>query len=303
MNHAHRERYASRDSFLYVGVFVLVTWPVVLVLGLIDTFLLRTPDDSLSLINYGAGMAAGAVAVLIIAAIRQRKARIAPPLARPSSSQFMACPNCGYDGPPNADVRGRLVCPMCQHRIAQEATRFRPIQLEAFAGPDPTQNPAEGQWFYSKDGQPLEPASFEKLTQFVVSGKLKPTDVVWKEGMPMWKPIADLPGLFPDAVPKPPRSPGKKSRMPSQKASQSWLYSLSALPQMVSPVQRSSKSVEDEWYYISGADADPHGPVTFAELRQRAARGELRASDLVLGQGSEWKQARFVENLFRGGRE
>jgi hypothetical protein len=64
----------------------------------------------------------------------------------------------------------------------------------------------------------------------------------------------------------------------------------------------SAKSTEDAWYYIAGKEAMPNGPVTFSELRRRAASGQVKPTDLVLGHGSEWKEARFVANLFRKGR-
>jgi len=307
-----RERLSNGDYFLYFGVFVLVAWPAIMLLGLLDTFLIDNPEDNLTQYNFVAGIAAGAVGALTLAAVRRRKALAAGsaksgyrPTAKKKSSSELKCPNCGYDGPPIADVQGKLICAMCSHQIAQEASRFRPVQLEAFAGPDPVPTASEGEWFFSREGRPLQPASFEKLTRLVAAGKLKPSDLVWKEGMASWKRIADLPGLFPAEESRP--SPGagtagKGAGKRSRKASESWLHALAAVPHLVSPVSTASKSGEDEWYYIAGQEAMPHGPVTFVELCRRAADGQVKPTDLVLGQGSEWKEARFVANLFRKGR-
>ena len=50
-------------------------------------------------------------------------------------------------------------------------------------------------WYYSENNQQLGPVSEDDLKQKARSGGLKPTTLVWKDGMSDWKPIADLPEL------------------------------------------------------------------------------------------------------------
>ena len=41
-------------------------------------------------------------------------------------------------------------------------------------------------WYYTSEGKQMEPVSSGELRQLAASGLLKPTDMVWKEGMPKW---------------------------------------------------------------------------------------------------------------------
>lgn len=50
-------------------------------------------------------------------------------------------------------------------------------------------------WYYSENNQQLGPVSEDELKQKARSGSLKPTTLVWKDGMSDWKPIAELPEL------------------------------------------------------------------------------------------------------------
>ena len=46
------------------------------------------------------------------------------------------------------------------------------------------------QWYYAQNGQSKGPVSEEQLRQLVVSGQIKPTDLVWKQGMADWAPAS-----------------------------------------------------------------------------------------------------------------
>ncbi len=59
------------------------------------------------------------------------------------------------------------------------------------------------QWHYSKGGEQLGPVSSERLRELAASGGLLPADLVWKEGLPEWRPASTLKGLFPDSQAKP----------------------------------------------------------------------------------------------------
>lgn len=56
------------------------------------------------------------------------------------------------------------------------------------------------EWFYTLNGQQAEaPVSAAQLKQLAVSGQLKPTDLVWQDGMFDWVPAASIKGLFPSS--------------------------------------------------------------------------------------------------------
>jgi hypothetical protein len=81
------------------------------------------------------------------------------------------------------------------------------------------------EWYYAENGQQRGPVTFDIIQALAISGKLRPTDLVWKVGMPQWVPANTQSGLFaPMPVPRPvepresyrdddwePRSPIKKS--------------------------------------------------------------------------------------------
>lgn len=56
---------------------------------------------------------------------------------------------------------------------------------------------AEGDWYFSRDGQQSGPLTFAEIKEKADLGILKPrTDLLWKEGMADWKPIGEIEGLF-----------------------------------------------------------------------------------------------------------
>jgi len=72
------------------------------------------------------------------------------------------------------------------------------------------------EWHYTLNGQPAAaPVSATQLKQLATSGQLKPTDLVWQDGMLEWAPAGSVKGLFPtsksigDSVVVPPSSPTK----------------------------------------------------------------------------------------------
>jgi hypothetical protein len=59
------------------------------------------------------------------------------------------------------------------------------------------------EWYYSVGGQRSGPVTGADLKQLAQAGKLGPDDLVWKDGMPEWRPAAKVKGLLP---PPPPRT-------------------------------------------------------------------------------------------------
>ena len=65
------------------------------------------------------------------------------------------------------------------------------------------------QWHYLQDGKQHGPITEADLKQLVAAGKVKPTDLVWKQGMPQWVAVSSVAGMLPPtspvaAVPPPP---------------------------------------------------------------------------------------------------
>src|SRR5262249_44102799 len=53
-------------------------------------------------------------------------------------------------------------------------------------------------WYYTTEGKQMDPVTIRELKQLVGDGTLKPTDMVWKEGMARWIRASSLKELFPD---------------------------------------------------------------------------------------------------------
>ena len=78
-------------------------------------------------------------------------------------------------------------------------------------------------YYYAVDGQRFGPVSAERIQELASSGKLRPADLIWKEGMADWVPAARLKGLFPaaayNAMPPPPTpSPPLRAPGPAEPA-------------------------------------------------------------------------------------
>lgn len=55
-------------------------------------------------------------------------------------------------------------------------------------------------WYYTNEGKQMEPVSIKELKRLVTDGVLKPTDMVWKEGMARWIRASSLQELYPDPI-------------------------------------------------------------------------------------------------------
>lgn len=67
---------------------------------------------------------------------------------------------------------------------------------------------AENQWYYSQHDQMLGPVAAGELRRLAQSGRLLPSDLVWREGMADWAPAMKVKGLFPDSNLQAPRELG-----------------------------------------------------------------------------------------------
>src|SRR5436309_1168258 len=53
-------------------------------------------------------------------------------------------------------------------------------------------------WYYTNEGKQMDAVAMKELKRLVGDGPLKPTDMVWKEGMPRWTRASSLKEVFPD---------------------------------------------------------------------------------------------------------
>src|SRR2546421_8359958 len=51
-------------------------------------------------------------------------------------------------------------------------------------------------WYYTNDGKQMGPVTTAELKRLAASGSLKPTDLVWKDGMPNWVRASSTRDLF-----------------------------------------------------------------------------------------------------------
>ena len=64
--------------------------------------------------------------------------------------------------------------------------------------------PAQTQWYLARDGHQYGPLSEMELAKFVELGHLQPTDLLWREGFPDWRPaMVVFPQRKPAAAPRP----------------------------------------------------------------------------------------------------
>jgi hypothetical protein len=70
------------------------------------------------------------------------------------------------------------------------------------------------EWYYAQNNQKRGPVSAGQLKQLADSGQLRPSDLVWKQGLPNWVAASSLKGLF-AAVPAPPPSPAAPDEIPA----------------------------------------------------------------------------------------
>jgi hypothetical protein len=51
-------------------------------------------------------------------------------------------------------------------------------------------------WYYTNEGRQMEPVSTAEIQQLARRGLLKPTDMVWRDGMPRWVRASAAPEIF-----------------------------------------------------------------------------------------------------------
>ena len=70
------------------------------------------------------------------------------------------------------------------------------------------------EWYYAKDNRQHGPISAAELKQLAAGGDLRPSDLVWHEGMDDWAPAKRIKGLFPEDAPALPAPVEPPPRVP-----------------------------------------------------------------------------------------
>ena len=72
------------------------------------------------------------------------------------------------------------------------------------------------EWYYRRGDEEFGPISSRRIRRMAWRGELLPSDLIWKQGMPGWRPAGDSKRLFgPDRHRDAPRRGRKRSRSPS----------------------------------------------------------------------------------------
>jgi hypothetical protein len=61
------------------------------------------------------------------------------------------------------------------------------------------------QWYAAIGSQQYGPVDEDQLRKWIAEGRVGPASYVWKEGMPDWLPLSQVPGLFQPAPVAPPQ--------------------------------------------------------------------------------------------------
>jgi len=97
---------------------------------------------------------------------------------------------------------------------------------------------SQTQWYLAREGQQYGPLSDMELAKFVELGHLQPTDLLWREGFPDWRPAMVV---FPQRKPAGPRPMPRGPVMPSAPAANT--SAASAAVTMFAPISRPRPSL------------------------------------------------------------
>jgi hypothetical protein len=107
-------------------------------------------------------------------------------------------------GTPNW-VPARTVSGLWSDPQPAAAPRVRPAQAPGVEKPAPAMQPqvvdaaptGGPQYYFSVDGRQKGPVPFGELQERAAAGKLRPEDMVWRQGTPNWVVAREVAGLFP----------------------------------------------------------------------------------------------------------
>ncbi|HEY1378328.1 MAG TPA: GYF domain-containing protein [Gemmataceae bacterium] len=71
------------------------------------------------------------------------------------------------------------------------------------------------EWYYSHNGERHGPISTSQLKEMAAGGRLRPEDLVWKDGMDNWTPAGKVKGLVAAGVAAAPAAPARAPDRPA----------------------------------------------------------------------------------------
>jgi RsiW-degrading membrane proteinase PrsW (M82 family) len=127
-------------------------------------------------------------------------------------------------------------------------------------------------WFYVTDGVQGGPVDSDGLESLVAQGRLKPTSLLWREGLAEWRPASEL------------------------QASLFVAPTLFVPPPLATPPIHAVAMSAVEWFYLAG-DAQK-GPVEIVRLQELGRSGAVTRATLVWKEGlPAWRAAGEVTEL------
>jgi hypothetical protein len=109
-------------------------------------------------------------------------------------------------------------------------------------------------WYYATDGEELGPFTREEFQKHADTGKLTPTDLVWREGLSEWKLASSLKGLF-----EPGDNPERATMKDQVESAKTLLRRAGAFAEQVGKVAADAVNPDgfDEYAQFSGGSDQP----------------------------------------------
>jgi len=164
--------------------------------------------------------------------------------------------------------------------------------------PSPTPQAAEVSWYYQAMGEELGPVSWAELKELAETGFVTPEVLVRQGDDGRWLPASQVKGLF-DGGSQPAEAEKPQAVEPEDMGLAPLAEDPPRRPGAEAPRKATPQrpAAETRWYYE--VEGQAQGPLTTAELKERAKSGQLAPGHLVRkGEEGNWVPAARVKGLF-----
>ncbi|HUT89537.1 MAG TPA: GYF domain-containing protein [Thermoguttaceae bacterium] len=200
---------------------------------------------------------------------------------------------------PARDASPPPAAPSGAVQIPDDDGLFALVKERTAEPPSPTPQAAAVSWYYQAMGEELGPVSLAELKELAETGFVTPEVLVRPDGDGRWVPASQVKGLY-DGGSQP-----AEAEKP-QAVSEPEGVGLAPLPEADRrrpAAERPRKltprppAAETRWYYE--VEGQAQGPLTAAELKERAKSGQLAPHHLIrTGEEGNWVPAGQVKGLF-----